>query len=161
MTGKPGDRRKRPFRVPEDWSDWAPTEAEMKARLRKSSPMLFWQGWSDDRIDSIEELRKGLGFRCARSLVTAFDPARVPHSASATMSRNEQGIYRRLVAWATEMHDAKLRHFIPTVAGIILREDTCLDQNRFARAIDLHVRICDKEIRRGWLRRPDRDKPMV
>ncbi len=124
-------------RGPWDAESWAPTP-EMEARAKAARP--FWSYWPAERIDSIDELARAFRLRCAGSLISAFDPQRVPHHPGPYLSEEDADLYARLKDWLIEMrHRPLLRSRVSMVQCVILRDETCHFPALFAQAIDLHV----------------------
>lgn len=140
----------------DEWSGWEPTPAEMKRRARLH-PDIYqpWDNWSDDRWESIEEMRLGFRLVCGGSMVSAFEFGRITSNPRPFMSAAEQGIVRRMGAWRDEIHNASMKRYIADIMNAICREQTPGSWATLARAVDFHVSICNKEIAKGWLTRKD------
>lgn len=128
---------------------WGLSHEEMAARMARIADELpCWANWGADRKTSIEELHAAFTMRCSASVVRSFDPNRVPHQASSSMSREDQEIYERFIEWLREVHRAKRKRYIAMVQGVIVSNDRCPDERLFADMVGYHVVIRAREMQR-------------
>ena len=131
----------------DEWAGWELTPAEVDTRQALAQPP-FWSTWTQERIDSIQELYDAITLYCGGQRARVFDPRRVHRHPGQYLTPEQHAADLRLMKWLDEMHNSGLKRYIQDIVGTIINDDPCRDRGLFKQAVDLHVRVRAKELNR-------------